>query len=132
MVMYKFYYDHIKENYGPRCELLYTDTDSLLLDLKTADVYRDMEKHLDLYDTSDYPKDHFLHSQKNKKVIGKMKDECAGKVIKESVCLRSKMYSIVVATNHTLQTIKKAKGTTKQKKEITDEDYKVALQASTG
>ena len=40
-----------------------------------------METDLDYYEMSDFPKDHPLHSQKNKKVLGKMKDECAGALI---------------------------------------------------
>ena len=78
-LMYDFYYNHLKLRNGSRCDLLYTDTDSLLLEIKSGDVYKDMKNRLDeLYDTSDYPKDHFLFSQENKKVVGKMKDECAG------------------------------------------------------
>lgn len=73
----------MKAQYGDRVELLYTDTDSLLLQIQTEDVYDDMAKHADLYDTSDYEKDHRLYSTKNKKVLGKMKDECAGRVIEE-------------------------------------------------
>ena len=37
-----------------------------------------MAAHAELYDMSDYPKDHPFHSVKNKKVLSKMKDECAG------------------------------------------------------
>ena len=33
---------------------------------------------LDYFDTPDYPKDHELHSVKNKKVLGKIKDENNG------------------------------------------------------
>ena len=51
-------------------------------------------------DTSDYPKDNFLYSQENKKVVKKIKDECAGKTISETVRLRSKMYSILVRSNN--------------------------------
>ena len=77
-LMYDFYYNHLEPKYGSKCQLLYTDTDSLLLDIKTEDVYKDMGDNLDYYDRSDFPKDHPLHSQTNKKVIGKMKDECRG------------------------------------------------------
>ena len=69
-----------------------------------------MKRSLDLSETSDYPKDHFLYSPENKKVVCKMKDECAGVAIKEVVCLRSKMYSIKLEDG---KTVKKAKGTTK-------------------
>ena len=47
------------------------------------------------YDTSDYPKDHPLHYIGNKKVLGKMKDECAGRPIREYVGLQPKMYSLL-------------------------------------
>ena len=51
----------------------------------------------DIYDFSDYPKNHPCYSETNKKVVGKFKDECAGKVISEYVGLRLKMYSILKA-----------------------------------
>lgn len=95
-LMYDIYYNQLKEQYGEKCDVLYTDTDSLLLHVETDDVYRDMEKHINLYDTSDFPKEHYLYSTKNKKVLGKMKDECAGKPIIEYVGLRPKMYSILM------------------------------------
>jgi hypothetical protein len=40
------------------------------------------------FDTSDYPKDHFLYSSLNAKVLGMMKDECCGKPALEFVGLR--------------------------------------------
>ena len=85
-----------------------------------------MAEDIDLYDTSDYPKDRPLYSDKNKKVLGKMKDECAGKPIAEYVWLRSKMYSIMKADE---KNIKKAKGIKKNvvKKQIKHEEYKEAL-----
>jgi len=89
---------------------LYTDTDSLLLEIKTDDVYKDIETNKNLYDTSDYPKEHPLHSNTNKNVLGKMKDECAGAPIAECVCLRPKMYSVLKADE---KNIKKAKGAKK-------------------
>ena len=88
----------MKAQYGDRVELLYTDTDSLLLEIQTEDVYSDMADHPSLYDTSDFPEDHPLHSKVNKKVLGKMKDECAGHPIAEYVGLRPKMYSILEAS----------------------------------
>ena len=95
ILMYDFFYNHLKKQYGEKCELLYTDTDSLLLDIKTEDVYKDIERNMSFYDTSDYPEDHPLFSKVNKKVLGKMKDECEGIPILEYVGLRSKMYSVM-------------------------------------
>ena len=69
-----------------------------------------MSRHSHLHDTSDYPKDHPQYSAANKKVVGKMKDECAGRPIAEYVGLRPKMYSILEADG---RNIKKAKGVKK-------------------
>ena len=94
LLMYEFYYDKLKPKYGDNCHLLYTDTDSLILEITTDDVYKDCEPDIDEYDTSEYPKDHFLYDPKNKKVIGKMKDEMKGNPILEYAGLRPKMYSV--------------------------------------
>jgi hypothetical protein len=95
-LMFEFHYDVMMEKYHDRARLLYTDTDSLCYHIKTDDLYDDMMPMRDQYfDTSDYPHDHPLFSITNKKVLGMMKDEMNGKLIKEMVCLRSKMYSIL-------------------------------------
>jgi hypothetical protein len=96
--MYDFHYNTIKKEYGNRSKLLFTDTDSLMYELKTKDVYEDFKEigeRLDCWDNSDYPKDSPYFSTYNKKVIGKFKDEAAGVPIIEFVGLRSKMYSYV-------------------------------------
>ena len=106
LLMYDFYYNVLKSRYGPNLHLLFTDTDSLCVSVKTEDVYKDMmemESHLDC---SDYPTDHFLHSNVNKKVLGKFKDEMNGQLIYEYVGLRAKMYSILWAQG----TVKTCKG----------------------
>ena len=43
ILMYDFFYNKLKKQYGPKCEFLYTDTDSLLLEIETDDVYKDIE-----------------------------------------------------------------------------------------
>ena len=125
-LMYDFYYGQLKNQYGDRCQLLYTDTDSLLLEIETEDVYRDMIAHAKLYDTSDYPREHPMHSVENKKVLGKMTDECAGRPIAEYIGLRPKMYSILEANG---DNTKKAKGVKKYvvKKHIRHNQYREAL-----
>ena len=76
-LMYDYYYSHLKVKYCDNCNLLYTDTDSLLLQLKTKDVYADMARDVHLYDFSNYLSNHFLYLDANKKVIGEFKDEYA-------------------------------------------------------
>ena len=124
ILMYDFFHNRLKAKYGQKCELIYTDTDSLILNTQTEDVYKDMKEDSWLYDTSNYPKDHLLYDDRNKKVLGKMKDECWGDVIEEVAAVRSKMYSVIGKKN-----IRKAKGVKKNviEKEITHEHYKEAL-----
>ena len=125
-LMYDWFYNTLKKKYGDNCTLLYTDTDSLLVDIKTEDAYKDMSEMKDEYDFSDYPKEHPLYDETNKKVIGKMKDECAGVPISEYIGLRPKLYSVLRADE---QVIKKAKGTKKYviKKQINFKNYRDAL-----
>jgi hypothetical protein len=110
LFMNDFYYNKIKKRYADKAQLLYTDTDSLLLLVETPNIYDDMLEDAQYYDTSDYPEDHKLYSKTNKKVVGKFKDECNGKPISEFVGLRPKMYSIKVVDD---REIKKAKGVSK-------------------
>ena len=96
----------MKKRYGNDCTLLYTDTDSLLVDIKTDDVYQDMLKFKDEYDLSDYPPSHFLYNETNKKVICKMKDECAGIPIAEYIGWRLKLYSVFSADEQLVKKVK--------------------------
>lgn len=64
-----------------------------------------MDKCCDLYDTSDCPKEYFLHSTANSKVLGKMKNKCIWCAIVKYVGLCSKMYLIL----EEVKNIKKAK-----------------------
>ena len=83
------------KKYGPeKAKLLFTDTDSLTYHITAEDLYQDIKQDQHLYDTSNYPKEHFLYSTTNKKIIGKFKDETGGLPIVEWIGLRAKMYSI--------------------------------------
>jgi hypothetical protein len=55
-----------------------TDTDSLFYKFQTEDLYQDMAQNIQLFDTSNYPKNNFLYDETTKKVVGKMKDETGG------------------------------------------------------
>ena len=96
VLMYEMFYK-LKSKYGENMQLLFTDTDSICTHIYTDDIYQDMAADLDTYDTSDFPTDHFLHSNKNKKLIGKFKDETNGVPITAFVGLRPKMYAMKVA-----------------------------------
>ena len=58
-LMYDFHYNYIKNMYGPRARLLFTDTDSLCYVIETEDFYIDIKKDVPRwFDTSEYPPDH--------------------------------------------------------------------------
>ena len=128
-IMYDFHYNYIKSKYGDKAKLLFSDTDSLMCEIQTEDFYKDISGDVkDRFDTSDYPENHpsGIPTGINKKVLGKMKDEAAGKIIKEFVGLRAKLYSFIMDDGGE---IKKCKGIKKQVVEssISHEDYKTCL-----
>lgn len=95
LAMYDFYYNFLKRKYADKVQLQMTYTDSFLSFCQCEDLYKDFKDHTELFDFSDYPNDHYLYSDKNKKALGRMKDETNSIPISEFVGLRSKMYSFV-------------------------------------
>jgi hypothetical protein len=94
MLMYEFYYDVIKNKYGDKAKLMYTDTDSFIIEIKTDDIYKDIKADIHHYDTSEYdPQIIYDIPLVNKKVPGKLKDEMNGKIMSEFLGLRSKLFT---------------------------------------
>ena len=73
---------------------MFTDTDSLIYEIKSENVYEKFFKWKDLFDFSNYSKDSKFFDETNKKAFGKMKDEVGGIIVNEFVGLKSKMYSM--------------------------------------
>ena len=90
-LMYEFWYDYMKPKYNNDVKLCYMDTDSFIMNIKTNDFYKDISND----DTSNYEVNRPLPTGKNKKIIGLMKDELGGKIIREFVTLRPKKYSFL-------------------------------------
>ena len=112
-LMYKFWYEYIKPKYADKAKLCYMDTDSFVIHVKTNDFFHDISNDVNLwFDTSNYitklPRP--LPIGKNKKVLGKFKDELGGKIISELCCLKAKTYSYKLDDD---SECKKAKGTKK-------------------
>ena len=78
-LMYEFHYKYIKSKFDAK--LMFTDTDSLVYEIKTEDVYEDVYEDKNLFDFSDCPLNSKFFDPVNKKVIGKMKDEFKEKII---------------------------------------------------
>lgn len=95
VLMYKFLYNYLKPKYGRNVQLVYTDTDSFILEIKNNNVYEDIRLEPDMFDTWDYPVDNIYGIERaNNKVPGKFSDELKGEIITEVVGLRSKCYAV--------------------------------------
>ena len=128
-LMYDFYYNYMRQKYGDNAKLLFTDTDSLMYEIKTEDFYKDISADVEhRFDTSNYPSDHpsGIPSGFNKKVLGMFKDQTGGEIIDEFVGLRAKLYSYKMFEG---EESKKCKGIKKSviKKTISHGDYKQCL-----
>ena len=74
LLMYQFHYDYILKTFD-NVKLLFTDTDSLVYEIKDKNVYEHCFKDKELFDFSGYSKDSIYFDDSNKKKLGKMKDE---------------------------------------------------------
>ena len=98
--MYEFWYNHLKVKYNDKIKLIYTNTDSFVIEVETDDIYKDMYEDRHLHDFSDYPKDHPNYVVVNKKVYGIFKDDLNGKIITEFTADKPKMYSYEYIDNY--------------------------------
>ena len=128
-LMYDFWYDYLKPKYGDKVKLCYMDTDNFIVHIETEDFYEDIASNVDKwFDTSAYNEDNNrpLPTGKNKKVIGKFKDEMNGKIMIENYNARAKTYAFKLDDD---KETKRAKGTKKCviKKDLTFENYKESV-----
>ena len=96
VLMYEFHYDYHKNKYGNNSRLLFTDTDSLIHEIKTDDVYEVFSKDKEMFDFSNYSVESIYHDDTNKLFARKMKDETKGVAIDDFVGLRPEVYSLLV------------------------------------
>ena len=126
LLMYETYYDKLQPYFGQEnIQLHYMDTDSFVLSVNTKDIIKNLKNLEDIFDSSNLDENNELFSNKNKKVIGKFKNECPRNIwIDEFICLRSKMYAFKCGNDSK----NKLKGVSKsQSKNIILEEYKKCL-----
>ena len=67
-LVYEFCYDYIKPKYQQNAKLCYMDADSLIIHIKTKDIYEDITSDVEItFDTSNYKINRPLRKGKNKK-----------------------------------------------------------------
>ena len=101
--MFSFHYKVMKNVFD--CQLIYSDTDSLLYEINHVDLYKELAENANLrknFDFSNYPQNQPLYHNGNKMVTLLFKDEMAGKILEEFVGLKPKMYSIKYGDNEKL------------------------------
>ena len=127
-VIYNFYYEVLKKQFGSAVSLLYSDTDSIVCQAHTDNFYDHIRNNPEEYDTSNYHLDNIYGIVPNKSIVGKMKDEYAGTPIKNFYGAGAKSYCVSVGD----QTIKKAKGVKHYaiEKILTDADFKLVAEQS--
>ena len=86
LLMYQFHYYAFKKF---DAKLLFTDTGSLVYEIKDGNVYDQCFKDKHMFDFSGYPKNSVYYDISNKKILGKMKDELNDVKIVEFVGLKS-------------------------------------------
>ena len=133
MLMYEYWYDYLRPMYGHKIKLCYMHTDSFIY-IETEDFYKDISNDVNKwFETSNFSKDinRPLEKGKNRKVIGKFKDELGGLIMSKFCALRSKAYAFLIDgfndidyEKHNIIN-KKTKGTKKCviKNKITFNDY---------
>ena len=52
--MYEFYYDYIENKYDNKSKVLFTDTDSLMYEIKTEAVQEDFSSDKEMFDFSNH------------------------------------------------------------------------------
>ena len=94
LLMYKFHYEiplmyifhYVKNKFDAK--LLFTDTDSLVYEVKGEDAYEVFYSDKHLFDFSNYPVNSKYYNPTNVSVLGKMKDEFKGVPISEFIGLK--------------------------------------------
>ena len=116
-LMYEFWYDYLKPKYQDKVKLCYMDTDSFITHIETDDFFEVIAIDVDKwFDTCKYDKNDNrpLPRGKNKKVIGKSKDELNGMIMTEFIALTAKTYAFVqINEENEWEEHKKANGTKK-------------------
>jgi hypothetical protein len=129
LIMYELAYNKLpkyESQFNCTMKIIGGDTDSLFINvLGPVDLILDLYPAMiadELLDTSNYPKNHELYSNKLNSRLGCIKDEFKGEVCKEVVLLAPKCYSFKLLNDTTKAT---AKGVGKVvKRTLTHEDYK--------
>ena len=97
VLMYEFRHDFIRNKYGEKPKLLFTDADSFMYFVyEVKDVYEDFSEDKEFFDFSNYSAKSKYYDVSNKLVVVKMEHETGGVAIKECTGLKPKLHFVLV------------------------------------
>ena len=103
LIMYELRYIQLAKyevQFKCKIDVIGGDTDSIFCKITGVDLYSTLHPAMiqdGLLDSSNYPSDYELFSEKYKAKLGCIKDECGGQVIEEACLLKPKCYSLKTA-----------------------------------
>ena len=100
-IMYDFFYNILRPYFGvDGISLLYSDTDSLALNIRTTNIIQDLQNLKTNMDFSNLNPSHPLFSKENKAQLFKFKEEFGLRPISRLCALKSKVYSFEIGCSH--------------------------------
>ena len=97
--MFSYYHNILKKTFGDRVKLIYTDTNSFVLELRTRDLFNNLRSISHTLDTSNFPKTgHYLSDLFNSDKSSELfyfKSEVGVDEIVAFVSIRAKVYSLI-------------------------------------
>jgi len=101
LIMYRLRYEKLAayaNEFNGTITVIGGDTDSLFCSIHNIDLYNQLHPAMlrdDLLDTSNYPREHMLFTNRNKAKLGCIKDEVCGEELQEAILLKPKCYSMI-------------------------------------
>jgi hypothetical protein len=110
--MFKFVYKYLKSKWGDNVEVVQTDTDGLMLHIKTEDFYDDIKPDInERFDTSNYSYNNkFGFKPMNKMKLGCFKIETGENIVTMFIGLRAKIYRYTIEHQDRTELKKREKG----------------------
>lgn len=100
-IMYDFFYNILRPYFGVEgVNLLYSDTDSLALNIRTTNIIKDLQNLKSNMDFSNLNPSHPLFSKENMAQLFKFKEEFGLRPISRLCALKSKVYSFEIGCQH--------------------------------
>ena len=96
VLIYEFHHDYIEVKCDNKSNLLFTNINNLMYEIKTEDFYEHFSSDKEMFNFSNYLTKSKYYDNSKKLVFRKMKDATGGFTVEELFGWISKMYSLLV------------------------------------